>query len=414
MRFFAVASTNTGHNGTVTDGTFAISNPESQNDFGYRAVHLSTIFSKVVVQNFYAKKAKKSYWIGCSSGGKQGLKEVQAFPEDFDGVLAGAAAQWWTHLNGWTMESNLRNAPTTDGFMNASDWALIEEHTLKECDMLDGVQDRIIGNPLVCKPNFDSLRCSQDQLRNASSNLAIPSCLTSQQISVARSAFEDWVDHDGEFLFPGFTYGSETFGPMGMFMNEITLPLAMDFFKYQVLVSWITRMRPIADKTNPGQTNAIDGNILPFINRGGKLMTYTGMAGQLTSVSPSKSITADDMKTLGRDPRESYRLFPVPGMGHCGGGPGPTNIGAASQTELPRNSTLQSYSFLPEDDMMLALIEWTENGKAPDHLVATKFVNGLKDEGVQFQRKLCPWPLVAKYNGYGDSNSHHSYECKDQ
>ncbi|KAH9814713.1 Tannase/feruloyl esterase [Melampsora americana] len=423
---FAVVSTNAGHNGTVNDGLFAISNPESQNDFGYRAVHLSTVFSKVVVQTFYAKAAKKSYWIGCSSGGKQGLKEVQAFPEDFDGVLAGAAAQWWTHLNAWSVESNLRNLRTMDGFMNASDWNLIHEQILNECDLLDGVKDRIINNPLVCKPTFDSLRCSQDEPQKSSSTHAIASCLTSQQISVAQSAFEDMVDEDGTFLFPAFTYGSETFGPMGMFMNEVALQLAMDFFKYQVLnftsinteykftSRSLLEMISVADKTNPGQANAIDGNILPFIKRGGKLMTYTGMADPLIPSRSSIWYHEQVKKTLGRDPRESYRLFPVPGMGHCRGGPGPSNIGAAEQKELPLNSTLQSSSFLPEDDMILALIDWTENGNAPDHIIATKFVNDLKSEGIQFQRKLCPWPLVAKYDGHGDSNSHHSYHCKDQ
>ncbi|KAH9811477.1 hypothetical protein DFH28DRAFT_931956 [Melampsora americana] len=107
-------------------------------------------------------------------------------------------------------------------------------------------------------------------------------------------------------------------------------------------------------------------------------------------------------KVLGQDPRESYRLFPVPGMGHCCGGPGPSNIHGAGQKDLPKNSTSQSFSFLPEDNMILGLIEWTENGKSPDYLVATKFLNGFKDEG------------VSKYNGYDNSNSHHSYQCKDQ
>lgn len=310
--------------------------------------------------------------------------------------------------------------------MDPSNWALIEEYTLKECDLLDGVKDGIIDNPLVCKPNFDSLRCSQDKLQNSSSSLSVPRCLTSQQISVAQSAFEDWFDQDGSFLFPAFTHGSETFGPMGMFMNPTTLPLAMDFFKYQVLnltsinteynftSESLLEMISVADRTNPGQANAIDGNILPFIKRGGKLMTYVGMADPLIPSRSSIWYHEQVKKTLGQDPRESYRLFPVPGMGHCSGGPGPANIGGAGQKELPRNATSQSSSFLPEDDMILALIEWTENGKAPDHIVATKFVNGLKDEGIQFQRKLCPWPLVAKYDGFGDTNSHHSYQCKDQ
>ena len=95
---FAVASTNTGHNGTGLDGTFAINNPQSQIDFGYRAVHLTTVYSKAIVKMFYGQSQKYSYWLGCSSGGKQGLKEVQMYPEDYDGVVAGAAAQWVSSL----------------------------------------------------------------------------------------------------------------------------------------------------------------------------------------------------------------------------------------------------------------------------------------------------------------------------
>ncbi|EGG05711.1 uncharacterized protein MELLADRAFT_107365 [Melampsora larici-populina 98AG31] len=422
---FAVASTNTGHNGTGFDGTFAISNGETQIDFGYRAVHLSTVFSKVVVKSFYTEASKTNYWLGCSSGGKQGLKEVQAFPEDFDGVLAGAAAQWWTHLylivssesgvnlfrNGWMIESHLRNLPTKEGFMSASDWALVHEHTMDECDLLDGVQDGIIDNPLVCQPTFDSLRCSPDQSQNASSSDATTLCLTSPQISVARSAFEDWVDENGSLLFPAYAHGAESFASIGMFMPAAPFPPSTDFYKYQVLnftrinteykftSKSLLEMLAVADHTNPGQANAIDGNILPFIQRGGKLMTYTGMAGFPLLADPlipsRSSIWYHDQvkKTLGRDPRESYRLFPVPGMGHCGGGPGPTNIGAAGQSELPLNETFQSSSFDRKHDMVLALIEWTENGKAPDHMIATKFVDGQKDKGIQFQRKLCPWPL---------------------
>lgn len=95
----AVASTDTGHNGTAFDGTFALAGPETQIDFGYRAVHLTTVYSKKIVEAYYGKKQDYSYWLGCSSGGKQGLKEVQMFPHDYDGVIAGAAAQFWAALN---------------------------------------------------------------------------------------------------------------------------------------------------------------------------------------------------------------------------------------------------------------------------------------------------------------------------
>ncbi|EGG01991.1 uncharacterized protein MELLADRAFT_91750 [Melampsora larici-populina 98AG31] len=429
---FAVASTNTGHDGMEFDGTFAISNGETRHDFGYRAVHLSTIFSKSAVKHFYGKPANKNYWLGCSSGGKQGLKEVQAYPKDFDGVLAGAAAQWWTHLvnscrNGWMVESNLRNSPMKEGFMNISDWALVHEHTLTQCDMLDGVKDGVIDNPLVCKPTFESLQCSQVNSHKSSSSETIPpKCLTSKQISVVRSAFEDWVDGDGTFLFPSYTHGSEFFARAGMFMPAVPFPVATDFFKYQVMnLTSVTRdnnftskgiieMLSVADQTDPGKCNAIDGNILPFIQRGGKLMTYTGMSDPLIPSRSSIWYHGQVKKALGRDPRESYRLFPVPGMGHCGGGPGASSIGAAGQGVFPPTDMMQSSKFDSKHDMVLALIEWTENGKAPDHMIAAKFKNDQRAEGLQFQRKLCPWPLVSKYDGRGNPNSHHSFKCQEQ
>lgn len=417
---FAVVSTDTGHNGTDSDGTFVINNPETQYDFGYRAVHLSTMFSKVVVQNFYGEAAKKSYWIGCSSGGRQGLKEAEAFPEDFDGILAGAAAQWWTHLCGWAIQVNLRNLPTLDGHLRPSDWKLILNYTIQACDALDGVKDGVITDPSICNPNLESLLCTQDQLRHINQNETMSICLTEQRISVAKSIYEDWVDENGNLMFPSVFHGSEDFGDY--LMTGVPFGPGPDYLKYQVLnftevdtdyeftPQEVARLVKIADSTDPGQYN-VNGDISPYIKRGGKLMTYVGMSDPIIPSRASIMFHDRVKNNLGIDPRDSYRLFAVPGMGHCGGGTGASNMGAASQRDTESSDNLQSASFDAKHDMILALIEWTETGTPPEEIITTKYVNGLSKNGVKFQRKLCPWPLMGKYVS-GDPNLHESYTCQ--
>ncbi|EGG01990.1 uncharacterized protein MELLADRAFT_66677 [Melampsora larici-populina 98AG31] len=436
---FAVVSTDTGHNGTDSDGTFVINNPETQYDFGYRAVHLSTTFAKVVVQNFHEEAAKKSYWIGCSSGGRQGLKEAEAFPEDFDGILAGAAAQWWTHLCGWAIQVNLRNLPTLEGHLRPSDWKLILNYTIQACNTLDGVKDDVITSPSTCNPNLESLLCSQDQLQLIDQNETMSTCLTEKRIAVAKSIYEDWVDENGNLMFPSVFHGSEDFGDY--LMTGVPFGPGPNYLKYQVLnftkvssdyqftPQEVARLVKIADQTDPGQYN-FNGDISPFIRRGGKLITYVGMSdpiipsracniGLISLIHPRKSkpnaqsIMFHDhvKKNLGVDPRDSYRLFAVPGMGHCGGGPGASNMGAASQRDADSGDNLQSASFDAKHDMILALIEWTEKGTAPEELITTKYVDGLSKNGIKFQRKLCPWPMMGKYVS-GDPNSYESYSCQ--
>ncbi|GAB1524761.1 hypothetical protein RhiTH_007916 [Rhizoctonia solani] len=256
---FAVASTNTGHNGTGGDGTFAISNPESQIDFGHRAVHLSTVFAKTVAKSYYGKSSKYNYWIGCSSGGKQGVKSAQMYPEDFDGVVAGAPAQWWPHLNGFTVHANLLNAnATTPGaVIPPSFFATLNKEIVDQCDKLDGVADGIITN---------------------------------SQLVTLKAIYTNWTSSDGEFLFPTFEPGSE-FGWPGT-VNGIPFGPAPDFFSYQVLnktsvqtlqinETELQRLTKIGDVTDPGQTNAINPNLGPFFKRGGKLMQYHEFADPL-------------------------------------------------------------------------------------------------------------------------------------
>lgn len=323
---FAVSSTNTGHSGNSGNGTFAINNPESQIDFGYRAVSMTAELSKAVVSQFYKKTPSYNYWIGCSSGGKQGLKELQINPSTFDGVIAGAAAQWWPHLNAQTYRINaLVNTANSTGYLNTANYAAINKLVISQCDKLDGLEDGIITNPRVCLPDLSPLRCDAPTA-NASS------CLSSAQLTTMTHIWANWTTMDNPQipLAPSGFFGFEK-GAEGVQFSVTGTPYGPgpDYFNYQVLNNTevgplnvdeaeLTRLIRIADATDPGQTNAIDPNIAPFFKRGGKLITYVGMADGLIPSGSSVWYHEYVKQTL-QDKKldDSFRFFEIPGMGHC-------------------------------------------------------------------------------------------------
>ncbi|GAA6061897.1 hypothetical protein JCM10212_004715 [Sporobolomyces blumeae] len=413
---FAVSSTNTGHNGTSADGTFALNNPESQIDFGWRAVQLTTEYSKAIVKAYYGKKHKTAIWNGCSSGGKQGLKSIQRFPDSYDGVIAGAAAQWWTHLNAQTYRVNVYANPiNSSGYLNSSDYAIIGAEVLKQCDLLDGVEDQVITNPYQCRPQLSFLNCDQPNANQSA-------CLTTDKINSMYKIWNDYYASDGEFIFPGFNPGSE--GLVQFSVSGQAYGPAPAYFRYQVQNETtlgdftvaseadFEKLIKIADATDPGQTNAIEGDISAFLKHG-KLLTYVGLADTLIPTGSTLWYREHVRKSLGYPSNldDSYRTFGVPGMAHCSGGNGADSFGAASQKPSELGGAGQSATFDKKHDAVLAMIDWIENGNAPDELISTKYVNANKSMGIQFQRKLCPYPQEGVYIG-GDVNSADSFECQ--
>ncbi|GAA6019183.1 hypothetical protein JCM11491_001408 [Sporobolomyces phaffii] len=413
---FAVASTNAGHIGAGYDGSFALNGTETQIDFGYRAVQLTQQYSKALIKAYYGKAHKTAIWNGCSSGGKQGLKAIQHDPTSFDGVIAGAAAQWWTHLNAQTYRINaFVNPKNSSGYLTSADYATIGAEVLRQCDELDGVKDSVITNPYVCRPQLSTLACDQPTANQSS-------CLSYDKINTMYSIWADYHSvTTGEFLFPGFAPGSE--GLAGFSVNGVPYGPGPDFFRYQVqnlttvgafnVSSQVEfeKLIKIADETDPGQTNAIEGDISAFLKRG-KLVTYVGGADGLIPSGSTLWYREHVRQTLGYPANldDSYRTFEVPGMGHCSGGPGAFNFGAASQRPLALGGGGQSSTFDKEHDLVLALLDWVENGNAPDEIISSSYVQANKTQGVAFQRKLCPYPQEGVYVG-GDVNSAASYEC---
>ncbi|GAA5827213.1 hypothetical protein JCM11251_001172 [Rhodosporidiobolus azoricus] len=412
---FAVASTDTGHQGVSGNGTFAAGNPESQIDFGYRAVHLTTVYSKKIIEAYYGKKHKHAYWIGCSSGGKQGLKEVQLYPDEYDGVLAGAAAAYWARQNAWLYYSNIYvNAVNSTGFLSRAEYDLIHSAVVAQCDAADGLSDGIINDPTLCRPNLAPLLCDAAGANSSA-------CLSAAQAQTMNTIWAQFNWANGTFLYPGFEVGSE--GLSAFQVTGTPYQLAPDWYRYQVRnettignfsVESLEEFYALTEAglaNNPGGIDATEADISPFLKRG-KLLTFHGWMD--THIPPRTSILYHEQvqQALGyKDLSDAYRLFMVPGMGHCRSGPGAWHLGANGQRPLSLKGSSQSSTFDREHDMILALIDWVEKGVAPDSITSAKYKEDDKNAGVQFERKLCPWPKQGVYTG-GDPNSGESFECR--
>ncbi|KAI7047660.1 putative ferulic acid Esterase/Feruloyl esterase, partial [Hortaea werneckii] len=157
---FAVMSTDTGHNSTPTDIEWALNSPQKKIDWGYRAMHGSVELSKHIVESYYNQAPKYNYYSGCSTGGRQGIREIQLYPDDFDGVLAGAPAWWTSHLQTWTVKIGLYNSPNASAsHIPPSLFGVVGAEILKQCDPQDGLVDNIISDPEGCNVNLEAMLC---------------------------------------------------------------------------------------------------------------------------------------------------------------------------------------------------------------------------------------------------------------
>ena len=382
-RGYATASTNTGHEGTSAQ--FALGHPEKLTDYAFRAVHEMTVKSKVIVAAYYGSGAKLSYWNGCSAGGKQGLKEAQRYPEDFDAIIAGAPANNWTGRA--THALWIAQAVHSDeaSYIPPSKYGLIHNAALEACDGRDGVKDGIVDDPTRCSFDPKVLEC-----KGADS----AACLTTAQVEAARRIYSGVSNpRTKALIFPGLEPGSE----MGwaVMAGPQAFGIAQEHFKYVVFKdpSWDYRTLnfdsdiALAEKIDGGTINAMDPNLKPFIAHGGKLLQYHGwndwQIAPLNSVNYYKSV--EDKLGGAAKVRDSYRLFMVPGMGHCGGSDGTSSF-----------------------DMLSAMEQWVEKGKAPDQVLASRVKEGVVDR----TRPLCPYPQVAVYKGSGSTDEAANFSCR--
>ena len=422
---FASASTDTGHLAIAFDGTWATNAPEAQTDWGYRAMHGSILLAKLITESYYGAPLKYSYYSGCSTGGRQGMKEVQMFPNDFDGVLAGAPAWWTTHLQTWSTKVGLYNLPSSSA--HHIPWELIvgpiAAEVMRQCDPQDGVMDGIISDPYGCDFYPETLACTKTS--------KVGTCLTPPQLDTLYHIYNDYVETNQTFVFPHYTLGSEM---QNVFLLNVTdktgpSPAGTNFigpflfnqnnwdwhnYSYEIV--------QMADALNPGHANADDfAAMATYFQKGGKLIQYHGLSDGLICTGSSIYFYKQVLQTLSYttniDLPDHYRFFLIPGMQHCAGSvnDAPWNIAGASQTlNLVPNTTHSVPGFSDaKHDALLALMQWVENGTTPDQIIATKFVNDTPSLGVARQRPLCPFPQQAKYNGAGNVNASSSWTCRD-
>jgi len=377
---YASASTDTGHEGGR--GTFALGHPEKLIDFAWRSEHEMTVKAKEIIHAFYGNTARLSYWNGCSTGGRQGLKEAQKFPGDFDGIIAGAPANR-TAISLWIAAAVLKNP---ESYIPPTKYPMIHQAALDACDMRDGLGDRLIDDPRKCDFDPKMLLC-----KGADG----PNCLTAPQVEAARKIYSPAVNpRTGKQLFASLVPGTELGWAVQALGPE---PSANIYDQYRYVVfkdpSWDWKTFDFDKDVVRGDSpenlvmNATDPDMSAFFSRGGKLLLYHGWSDP--NVPTPNTITYFDqvVSHLGgpAGASDKVRLFLAPGMGHCGGGEGPNAF-----------------------DKVGSLERWVEQGKPPDELIASHSVSGKVDR----TRPLCAYPQVARYKGTGSIDEAANFVCR--
>ncbi|HEX4004092.1 MAG TPA: tannase/feruloyl esterase family alpha/beta hydrolase [Candidatus Acidoferrales bacterium] len=377
---YATSSTDTGHVGAT--GTFALGHPEKVVDYAYRSEHEMTVKAKAIIAAFYGKPPHFSYWNGCSTGGKQGLTEAQRYPKDYDGIIAGAPANYMIHLHVFQVAIWDIAHKTPEAMIPAAKYPMLHAAVLNECDALDGLKDGLIEDPLRCHFNPKSIECKGGDEAT---------CLTPAQVQTADAVYGPLRNpRTKQVIFPGLEPGSEL--GWTMIVNAKEPLVAPDTFKYIIFKdpNWDNMKLNLdsdvayADKLDHGMNNAIDPNLNPFFAHGGKLILYHGWADQLIAPRNTLNYYASVLKTVGAPAKQDMRVFMVPGMQHCRGGEGPSAF-----------------------DLMPAISQWTEGGKAPAEVIAAHKTKGTTDR----TRPLCPYPQIAKYKGSGSIDDAANFVC---
>jgi feruloyl esterase len=386
---YAATSTDTGHDAQKEPGAiFAYPSPDNPNaarkliDHGYLAVHETALLAKKIIRAYYGSDPLYSYWVGCSTGGRQGLMEAQRYPEDFDGYVIGAPV---LNLTGLQMKSvyNYQLAGTGPAAIKPDKAAVLTKAFYEKCDAVDGLKDGLVENPLKCgfDPSKDLERCAGDS--------DAPTCFTGPQIEALKKIYDGVRDSSGKLLYPGMPPGGDGSAAGGFQLADTFMKYmafdpppgpTWDYHSFNVDMD-VPRMASTALAIN-----ATIADLTAVKMRGGKIVHYHGWADP--GVSPKMSLNYFDAakKTMGeKETTDFYRFFPVPGMFHCGGGPGCGNV-----------------------DWLTAVVNWVEKGTAPSMLVGAHIEAGKTTR----TRPICAYPMEARYKGAGSIDAAESFSCQ--
>ncbi len=401
-RRYATVGTDTGHTGTSIDGSWALNNPERQENFAHRAVHLTAEAAKSILRYYYGETEQYSYFVGCSRGGGQGMMASQRYPTDFDGIVAGAPAYDWTGLGAQFIQTQQAIYP--DGHLSSpvitpDNLRLLAKAIDAACDAKDGMEDNILADPRSCRFRPDDLpRCSGAE--------AGSDCVTEVQLAAIEAVY-DGPTRNGQPFYFGFPFGGENEGGGWDYwvvdstrsrergVPNLHYAFGTELYTYFVFSSpewdyttydfstWEEDTAATAELLN-----ATDADLGSFRDAGGKIIYWTGWSDlaltAFSTIDYVKRVQAADSSA-----GDFTRLYLLPGVLHCGGGLGPGQV-----------------------DWLNAIRTWVEEDVAPGRLVAKKFA-GDGTGTVVMSRPACVYPQVATYRGGGDPDSEANFTCEN-
>jgi feruloyl esterase len=366
------------------DASVFVGRPERWRDWGYRATHEMSVVEAALIRAFYGRAAVHSYFSGCSTGGEQALMEAQRFPDDYDGIVAGAPANNRTGVHLSILWNYLATQREAAAYLPQDKLQLLHRAVVNACDMQDGLRDGLIGDPFSCKFDPATLLCKAGGSEN---------CLSDAQVETARRVYAGPRDPGtGKPLYPGVPKSSELdwshFGPEP---GRKSPPPYAPIFQWVFGVKWDWHAFDLGSDPQKMErqlgkdVNAVDGNLTRFRNRGGKLIAYHGLSDWLVVPGEALRYRESLLHATRGNANDFYRLYLIPGMGHCGGGEGPNTIAALGPLE-----------------------DWVEKGVAPGQLLAVR--NPIPTSGA-LERPICAYPSLTRYRGTGDPNTPENFVC---
>jgi len=379
---YATAASDLGHQGSPMDGNFVVGHPEKLIDFGHRALHETTVAAKAIIQAYYAHATSRSLYVSCSTGGRVGLMESYRYPEDFDGISAMAPANPMTDLMIASIWTGYVAQKDEASRLPQAKLQLVHRAVLAVCDASDGVTDGIVSAPQRCGFDPASLQCKAGDAAD---------CLTAGQVKAMQGVYDGPRNaRTGKRIYPGFARGSE--GQVGTLTNgNEPFPVATTFMRGLVFENpkWDFRSFDYDKDVKRSRDIASDALDVPpkgpkaFLDNGGKLLLSHGWADGLIPAPSTVDFYTRLQKSIGRKARDNVRLFMIPGMGHCGGGDGPSTV-----------------------DMLSEIDNWVATGDAPERIIASNPSNATPRT-----RPLCPYPQEAKYIGTGSTDDAANFRC---
>jgi feruloyl esterase len=403
-RGYASASTDTGH--VSTDPSWG-ENRAKEIDYGYRGTHVAAVATKALAAAFFSRQPEHAYFDGCSNGGRQAMMEVQRYPTDFDGIVAGDPATGTPMQVGRAIVSQHLLA-STENYLSPEKVELLSRATLEACDATDGLKDGLISAPGLCSFKPETLKCA--------GGADGPACLTAGQVDTVKMIYAGLKLPNGETYTAGFPVGHEggptgwqawmtgrtpatvqpdgtlaftAQPPSGFSLSEQNMRfLALDTddpgFNWRTLKfpADLPRLKTMSEILSP-----LDPDLRPYKSRNGRIIIYHGGSDPAISANGTAQYFEKMTRVVG-GPKEAEafaRLYLVPGMHHCSGGPGPNSF-----------------------DMLTALEAWVERGAAPAQIIASHSVN----QKVDRTRPLCPYPQIARYSGSGSIDEAANFRCE--